>query len=391
MRYDRSNKRMIKQVNRKSVLRFLWHHGLASRAEIARELHLNPATITNLTRELIQEGWLSETEGGDSSGGRPPILLALNRKKMKMIGVDVGIHSLKFGLINGEGEMQQLWELENCRIESGEDLISYIKEGIRKRELDMAGFLGLGIGMHGFVDRSRGLIQYAPSFGIEDFSLQDQLEEEFNCMVVVENDVRAMAAGERWFGLAQTIQDFFLINIGDGVGGAICLDGKIQSGGHGMAGEIGHSLAVCHDGVRCSCGKRGCLETEISGKALVRKYRNRSEKSCVDGKELYERALVGDLEADSVFKEMGRTLGWSLAGVVQLLNPELIIVAGGVSHAWDLFAPAMMGVLEEACVARAYRNTRFEPTRLHGKAGVLGAATLVIETWMETHEGGYGE
>lgn len=387
MRYERSNKQMIKQVNRRSILRFLWDQEKASRAEIARKLYLNPATITNLTRELMEEGWLSETEGGDSSGGRPPILLKLNRKKMRLIGVDVGIHSLKFGVVNGEGEMLREWILEDCHIQSGDDLLSYIKEGIQIADQDLTRFLGLGIGMHGFVDRSTGVVQVAPAFGIEDFPLRERLETAFGCTVVVENDVRAMAAGERWFGLAAGVGDFFLINIGDGVGGAICMNGSIQSGGQHMAGEIGHLTLSAHDGVRCSCGKVGCLETEISSKALTRKYQTRTGRSCADGEAVYELAVEGDPDARAVFTEMGEQLGWSLANVIQLLNPERVIVAGGVSHAWDLFAPAMMAVIKEACVARIYQKTKVAPTALRGKAGVLGAATLVIEDWMDVRGG----
>lgn len=388
MRYERSNKRMIKQVNRASILRFLWDEGRASRAEIARRLQLNPATITNLTRELMEEGWLSEAEGGDSSGGRPPILLQLNRKKMKMIGVDVGIHSLKFGLVNGEGQMLDAWRLDDCHIHSGDELISYIKEGIQKAGQELTRVLGLGIGMHGFVDRAKGLVQVAPAFGIEGFPLRERLEDEFSCPVVVENDVRAMAAGERWFGLAANIDDFFLLNIGDGVGGAICMNGRIQSGGKHMAGEIGHLTLPGHDGIRCSCGKVGCLETEISSKALARKYQSRTKNPCADGKRLYELARSGDQDAQAIFSELGQTLGWSLANVIQLLDPECVIIAGGVSRAWDLFAPTMMAVIKEACLSNENRSIGVKPTDLHGKAGVLGAATLVIEDWMQVGEGG---
>lgn len=387
MRYQRSNKRLIKQVNRRSILRFLWHHDLASRAEIARSLQLNPATITNLTRELKEEGWLIETGDGNSSGGRPPVMLALNRETIQMIGVDVGIHSIKFGLVNGAGVFLKSWRTDKVDIGSGDDLLTHIIEGIQNQVSSTETILGIGIGMHGFVDRKKGVIQYAPAFELEGYALREKLQNALDCMVVLENDVRAMAVGERWFGLAKDIPDFFLLNIGDGVGGAFAMGGKILSGGMQMAGEIGHITVADHDGINCRCGKVGCLETEISSEALARKYREKTGKPCENGKELYKRASGGDSEAIAVFEEMGLRLGQALGLVVQLLNPKLIILAGGVSRAWDIFAPGFLRELKENAVDRTVKETRVEPTRLQGKAGVLGAATLVIEEWMEDQEG----
>ncbi len=387
MRYQRSNKRLMKQVNRRSILRYLWHHDLASRAEIARSLQLNPATITNLTRELKEEDWLVETGDGDSSGGRPPVLLMLNRESLQMIGVDVGIHSIKFGLVNGAGIFLKSWRMDRVEIQSGDDLLLLIMEGIQSQALNLETILGIGIGMHGFVDRKKGIIQYAPAFELEEYALQEKLENTLDCMVVLDNDVRAMAVGERWFGLAKDVSDFFLINIGDGVGGALVMNGRIQFGGTQMAGEIGHITVPDHDGIVCRCGKTGCLETEISSAALARKYREMTGKQCENGKELYARARQGELEAIAVFDEMGIRLGQAMGLVVQLLNPKLIILAGGVSRAWDVFAPRFLAELKRNTVDRTYRETRVKPTRLQGKSGVLGAATLVIEEWLEDQEG----
>ncbi|BES64584.1 ROK family glucokinase [Gottschalkiaceae bacterium SANA] len=387
MRYQRSNKRLIKQVNLRSILQYLWHHNLASRAEIARSLQLNPATITNLTRELKDEGWLLETGDGDSSGGRPPVLLKLNREMIQMIGVDVGIKSMKFSLVNGFGILLKSWRIEEAEIQTGDDLLMHIMEGIKNLQVNIKTVLGIGIGMHGLVDRKQGMIQYAPAFKVEDYPLGEKLEAAWGCMVVLDNDVRAMAMAERWFGLAQNVSDFFLINLGDGVGGAFAMGGRIQSGGAQMAGEIGHITVPDHDKVLCNCGRTGCLETEISSGALARKYRKRTGKTCENGKAIYDYACQGDPDAKAVFAEMGVRLGQTMGLVVQLLNPELIILAGGVSGAWDVFQTSFLSELESHSVSRTYRTIRVEPTRLGGEAGVLGAATLVIEEWMDSHKG----
>ena len=387
MRYQRSNKRLIKQVNLRSILRYLWHHDLASRAEMARSLQLNPATMTNLTRELKDEGWLIETGDGDSSGGRPPVLLKLNREMIQMIGVDVGIKSMKFSLVNGSGILLKSWRIDKADIQTGDDLLMHIKEGILNLQVNMETVLGIGIGMHGLVDRNKGVIQYAPAFKVEAYPLREKLEDEWACMVVLDNDVRAMAMAERWFGLAQNVSDFFLINLGDGVGGALAMEGRIQSGGSQMAGEIGHITVPDHDQVRCNCGKTGCLETEISSEALARKYREKTGNKCENGKAVYDYACLGDLEAKAIFAEMGVRLGQAMGLVVQILNPELIILAGGVSGAWDAFQTSFLSELESHSVARTYQKTRVKVTRLGGEAGVLGAATLVIEEWMDSQKG----
>jgi glucokinase len=193
----------------------------------------------------------------------------------------------------------------------------------------------------------------------------------------LENDANAAAYGEYWRGAGRGCDSMVLLTLGTGVGGGLVLHGELWRGADGMAGEIGH-VTVEPNGRTCRCGNAGCLETYASATAVVENYRELSGiEEGVSAEEVGRRALEGDANARQSYREAGRSLGIAFAGLVNLLNPEQIVIGGGVLPAWDLFMPTAEQELRRRAFAPAAERVRFAPAALGDLAGVTGAAGLL--------------
>lgn len=249
----------------------------------------------------------------------------------------------------------------------------------------------VGVGAAGMVEFAAGALRFAPNLPLRDVPIRAVVEEGSGLRCVVDNDANAAGWGEYRFGAARGHDDFLLITVGTGIGGAIVKDGRLYRGAHGFAGEIGHFI-VEPGGPECGCGNRGCWEQVASGKALDRLAKAEAERDPegaiaqtaggeqVTGRHASEAARAGDGVARSVFDEFGRRLGEGIAGLVNILDPELVVVGGGVAREGDL-------LLEPA--RRAFRATVEAVDRrpevpivtasLGNDAGAMGAAALALE------------
>ena len=239
--------------------------------------------------------------------------------------------------------------------------------------------------MHGLVNPDKGVAIFAPNLNLRNMALREQLEAEFHVPVEVDNDVRAMALGESWFGNGRGIDNFICVNVGNGVGAGIILDQKLFRGASFTAGEVGHTT-VDPDGPPCTCGNNGCLQTLVSGPAVAARAREQIQagrSSVLEGKDItgeaiYHAALEGDALALDILRQTGRYLGIGLANLINTLNPERVIVGGGVAKA----ARFIMGPLKDTVAARALdtpaRSTTIVTAKLGDQATVIGAVTLVL-------------
>lgn len=218
-----------------------------------------------------------------------------------------------------------------------------------------------------------GILTKLPNLpSLNGMNLGAALRERFELPVTLENDATAAAIGERWLGASKKAKNSIMITLGTGVGGGLIINGEPYRGIDGTAGEIGH-INVEPDGHPCGCGSYGCLEQYASATAIVRLARE-SGLEFSTARELYEAASAGDENARSVFTTMGRYLGITLAGLINVLNPEVIVIGGGAAAGWDAFiGAAERAILERAFAAPAHR-ARVVPSALGDKAGLLGAA-----------------
>jgi glucokinase len=228
---------------------------------------------------------------------------------------------------------------------------------------------------------------HAPNVpSINGFRMGAALEHELNLPVLLENDANAAAIGESWLGASRTVKNSILVTLGTGVGGGIIIDGNVLRGVDGTAAEIGH-ICVEPFGAPCGCGSRGCVEQYASATAIVRLTQEnaaRYPKSDLPNKrrltsaDVYEAGKMGDELALEVFRQLGFYLGLALAGLVNVLNPEMIVIGGGAAAGWDLF----IGHLKETVRERAYpeptERARVERALCGDDAGILGAARLAF-------------
>ena len=331
------------------------------------------------------------------------------------IGVDLGGTNLRIAAVDLNGKVLEKITT-GTEVTRGRDKVIFeMSEAIRELANKFRGaghIAGIGIGVPGIIDMQSGMLRESPNLpGWQDYPIKEEIERRLGTTVVLENDANAAALGEKWLGAANTVDDMCMMTLGTGVGGGIVLQGRIWHGMTGMAGELGHT-SVEPGGHPCGCGSRGCVEQYASATAIKRMAveavalgnapelaRAMNEDPEFSAKVVYQMAVQGDEPAQQIFRTVGRSLGIVIASVVNIFNLPMYVIGGGVSSAWDAFAPTMLEtVRERSFVYRATaphesgrgvhgtkvhddslparRNTIITRALLGSDAGLFGAARL---------------
>jgi len=231
----------------------------------------------------------------------------------------------------------------------------------------------------GAVDAEKAVVVAAPNLpSLINFPLKAELQQRLGWPVVLENDANASAVGEMWLGAARGCNDVVSVTLGTGVGGGVIHNGKLWRGSHGSAGEIGHTTVDPFSGLKCKCGNTGCLELFASATAIVRMAREQG-MDAVSAEKVYEAGRSGDETALSVFTRCGMYLGIGLANLINLIDPQVIVITGGAVNGWDLFASEMYRQVEERAVRATAQQVRIARSECGDNAGLLGAARLAFE------------
>lgn len=394
-----SNKTTIKQANTSLILRVIREAKTISRAEISKMTGLNPATVSSRLVELIEFGLVREKGTGESSGGRKPTLLELNADEFAVIAIDMGTTEIHAALVNLEGKADGKMSFPLAPPYRPDSVISTMVDAAEAvlAKVGKKVALGIGIGAHGLVDSGSGTSIYAPAFQWHDVPLAEKFEQLFQLPVRVDNDVRAMAAAEKWFGKAKSLSHFLFLNIGTGIGSGIYMNGELLRGARYGAGEIGHVHIVDEAiGPRCFCGSEGCLSTVASGPALETRFKKRLQQGArslladreaeITGQLIYEAALQGDQLSQDMLHETGVYIGQALSGAVNLLNPEMIIIGGGLSRAEKFLFPAIRQTIQERAMQSHAKHLKVVRTALGDDSGLAGAATLIISELFQQPE-----
>lgn len=366
-----------RDLNRAAIFGVIVSSGPIARTHIAKRLGLSPATVTAVTRELLDQGLVRVADRAPSRGGRPALLLELVGGAASALGVKVASDHLVGVRVNLEAD--QIARYETRFDASAADAVDVLAEVLAEWVRETPGeppLLGLGIGVPGVFDARTGTL-VSPLVGWHDIPLGRLLQERLRLPVCVDNDVNTLAVAERLYGRGQKAENFITVTIGHGVGLGIVAGGDIYRGFGGGAGEFGHTLAV-PGGALCSCGKRGCLETVVGDPGLVAEARERGVLTRRQGIEKLRALAASDnLEARRVYHRAGVALGAAVADLVNILSPELVLVSGEGTQAWGLLAESFR---------TGYASNLFPPL-----AGVpvevdpwddakwaIGAATLVL-------------
>jgi glucokinase len=306
------------------------------------------------------------------------------------IGLDIGGTKIRGGVIDGNGRIL----LKRSRDTPAHDpaaiaeaAASLIRELSTEREID-----AIGVACAGYIDRSGSTVLFAPNLAWRDEPLKQRLESGLNLPVTIENDANAAAWGEFRFGAAADADDMVLVTVGTGIGGGIVVDGLLMRGAFGVAAEMGH-MRVVPDGIRCGCGNRGCWEQYASGTALVREARElvasgtphaarlselcAGDPTALSGPDVTRAAAEGDPAAVELLDDLGVWIGEGVASVAAILDPELVVLGGGVSEAGALLIDPAVAAFRRQLTGRGHRpEARFALASLGNDAGMIGAADL---------------
>lgn len=304
-----------------------------------------------------------------------------------VVGVDLGGTNLRTALLSQDGVVLDRHKEATNASEGWKQVVARLVANISRHQettIERGMVLAaVGVGAPGVIQLDKGIVVKSPNFpDWNNLPLKQELEKALHIPVVIENDANAAALGEQWRGAGKDIGSMILLTLGTGVGGGIVLDKKIWHGADGMAGEIGH-MTLLPDGRTCSCGSRGCLEMYASARGIVKSYQEASLASVppeITSAQIYEAARSGDAVARKVMNDMGHMLGIGIANLINIFNPEMVVLGGGVKDAWDLFINAT----REEIMRRAFQvpaeRTRIVPSMLGDDAGMVGAAAVALQS-----------
>lgn len=303
-----------------------------------------------------------------------------------VIGMDLGGTNLRIAGISRRGEVVAVHREETGAREGPAALIERIIGAVRRMREDLeargASVVGVVLGAPGIISHGDGTVVSSPNLpGWRDIPLRERVREAVGLRVLLENDANAAAFGESWQGAGRQCDSMVLLTLGTGVGGGLVLGGQLWRGADGMAGEIGH-MTIEPGGRTCRCGNAGCLESYASATGIVERYGELtgSTEGVITAEDVHRRARDGDANARQAYREAGRALGIAFANLVNLLNPEMIVIGGGVVPAWDSFMPAADQEMRRRAFAAPATRVRFAPAALGDLAGVTGAAGIL---WRE--------
>ncbi|QLH20474.1 ROK family transcriptional regulator [Streptomyces sp. Rer75] len=387
--------RDIRTANRYGVLRHIVAESPVSRQEVAAATGLSLATVANLVGELLELGMLVEVGYEDSDGGRPRGLVAVNSSGGALIGVDVAetyVHVELFDLAltvlaRADQELRPERPEENDPTKVVAHIAAAVASVVGQAEIAPDRVLGVGISMPGQVDREGGVSVFAPNWDWHDVPLLRMLADHIPYPLYLDNPLRACTVAEQWFGAARGRGDAVVVNLGTGVGAGLALGGALHRGVSNSAGEWGHTTLIL-DGRQCHCGNRGCVETYVGAPGIMRNLRELSPDSPLlraDDQtatiEALGRGLAdGDPVAAQVVRDTARYLGAGLADLINLLNPEVIVLSSWVAAA---LGEGLLAEVREAVAGRALRrplaSTEIVLCPIPSNPVSLGAATFVLE------------
>ena len=379
------NRDLIRAMNRSIVLNVIKTYGPIARAEVARRTGLSPATVTGITAELIDEDLVFEKDMGDSSGGRRPILLAINPSGGYVIGIKL-TETQAIGALTDLEATVIVKRTDNLHGRDPEMIVEQlsllVSELLKMAGLPKKKLLGVGVGLAGIVDSEQGMLRQSPFFGWRDLPLGEMLQAQVRVPVYVDNDVNTLTLAEMWFGGGQGIDSFLIVTVGRGVGLGIVVNGQFYRGARGGAGEFGHTV-IDPEGPTCECGKRGCLEAYIGDPGLLRIAAEAVNRGEIAGpitnmSDLLTQAQANDSGARAVFACAGNILGQGIANLLIIFNPQKIIISGEGTRAGDLLFGPMRESIANHVMPGLARDTSIQIDAWGDDAWARGAASLVL-------------
>lgn len=391
-----SDLNLVMQKNKsqkRKIIKHLFLYGPMTNTEIIRYVKLSTPKIISLLNELKNEGLIEELGQGNSSGGRRPTLYGNIEDAFYIVSISIRIYKTSVSIFNAKNQIiieEQILPLTISHGTSTVDpIVAFTEKIIRQMRIPREKILGIGIEMPGLVDSQTGINK---TYITSDIPVGELFSKKFGMEVVIENDAKTRAFAELRFGAARSKRNVLAIHIDWGIGLGIIVNGKLYKGRDGFAGEFGH-LPMVDNGMMCKCGKQGCLETIASGTAVARMVIDemKAGRSSLLGKlvdedlekieirKVVQAAILGDQFSISILANVGHWLGKGLAYLIQIFNPELIILGGRMSEAHQFILPPIQQSIQIFCNPELGNDIQIKVSELGSQAGIEGVAALLLE------------
>jgi predicted NBD/HSP70 family sugar kinase len=373
----------IRDINRQIVLNYVRERSPISRADISHETELQRSTVSHIVEELKDQGLIDEVEG-ESTGGRPPLLLQLRTAGPIALGVDIGTKQTRVAISDLAGRVldQEQFKTNPSAEKTLEKILDCVHELIKREK----GIEGIGVSVPGMVEPETGNVIFIPHFRWRDWDIAEQLKAATALPVKIDNDANAAALAELWFGRPEIreVQDFVMVLVEEGLGTGIVFDGQVYRGEGGAAGEFGHMTIGANAPVACAAGGQECWEAFASERAAVARYaklsRNGQNGAGISFLQLLDSAEGGEKAAQSALLETARYLGIGISNIIKGLSPEVVILSGEIVRAWPLIAEELKRAVEEYSICRGLHGARIIPSTLGEAPTLMGALSLVLSS-----------
>ncbi|WP_102786516.1 DNA-binding transcriptional regulator NagC [Vibrio cholerae] len=378
---------LVKQLNSAAVYRLIDQQGPISRIQVADVSQLAPASVTKITRQLLERGLIKEVAQQASTGGRRAISLTTEVKPFHSIAVRIGRDYIQLSLydLGGNSLVDEHHEFHyNMQDVLMSSLIKQIKQFIQQHTALIDQLIAIGVALPGLVNPETGVVEYMPNVAINELPLGATIRDEFHVECFVGNDVRGIALAEHYFGASQDCQDSILVSVHRGTGAGIIVNGQVFLGYNRNVGEIGH-IQIDPLGEQCQCGNFGCLETVATNPAITSRVKKliaqgyESSLSTLDTitiDDVCEHANAGDELAKQALVRVGNQLGKAIAITVNLFNPQKIVIAGQITAAKEIVFPAIQRNVENQSLKTFHQHLPIVSSQVY-KQPTMGAFAMI--------------
>lgn len=384
------NQHVIKKENKFLVLQTVRKKSPISRADIASSTSLNKGTVSSLVSELMEENLIYESGPGKSSGGRRPVILHFNNISGYSIGIDLGVNYILGLLTDLDGNIvtekyiDYTYTTYEETIEKLHSIIDYL---IATKPISPYGIIGIGIGVPGAVNHS-GDILLAPNLHWENVQFKQVIEEKYQVPVIIENEANAGAYGEKKYGVGQTEQHIIYVSVGIGIGVGMIFDGKLYKGNNGFSGELGH-MTIEINGKKCSCGNNGCWELYASEQSLANNMQLLNIPSPPAEQQhlefLLSLAEKGNPETIQLFQQIGDYIGLGLNNIVNIFNPEQVIIGNRMAFAAKWIEQALVKRINQALWFQK-KDLKVDFAQLSTHSSALGMAAFSVDNFLRSYQ-----
>jgi glucokinase-like ROK family protein len=388
---QKATRQHTKEHNRNLVLKTIFEHDSISRAEIARITSLTRTTVSDIVADLLDVNLVSEIGVGSSLGGKSPILLSLVEDSRYLIGVDLAYNQFSGAIVNLRGRIREMVSMPVNVYDRDESLTVVFKIIDQLMEAAYQPMVGIGVGTPGLVDTTEGVVINAVNLDWKNLPLARMLKERYHLPVYILNDSQAAAIGEHTYGEGHhSDSNLIVINVRQGIGAGIVINGHLFQGDGGAAGEIGH-VVVVPEGPLCRCGNYGCLETVASAQAIIKQAQLLAGQNPasqlshspedIDLDTIEMAFIAGDPLARQIVLEAGRFMGLAISNLVGTLNIQKIMLTGVMTCFGELWVEAIRESMSRTTLSSLAQETQVEIGQLGGNGIILGASALLANDY----------